>query len=83
MTLFAARWFKEFAPAADHCVRRHIGGGQDNEKEPRMSVMMSWARSTLANVEHSLARTDRNFDRLLVGVVVLLAVAIALLFFAA
>ena len=47
-----------------------------------MSVMMSWARSTLANVEHSLARSNRNFDRLLVGILVLLAVAIALLFLA-
>jgi hypothetical protein len=48
-----------------------------------MSVMMSWARSTLASVEHSLARSDRNFDRLLVGVLALLAVAIVLLFVAA
>ena len=47
-----------------------------------MSVLMSWARSTLANVEHSLARSDRNFDRVLVGVMVLLAFAIVLLFVA-
>ena len=47
-----------------------------------MSVMMSWARSTLANMEHSLARSDRNTDRLLVGVLVLLAFAIVFLFLA-
>jgi hypothetical protein len=48
-----------------------------------MSVLMSWARSTLANVEHTLGRSDRLFDRMLVGVLVLLAVAIVLLFLAA
>jgi hypothetical protein len=47
-----------------------------------MSVLMSWARSTLANVEHSLGDSDRVFDRLLAGVVVLLAFAIVLLFVA-
>jgi len=45
-----------------------------------MSVLMSWARSTLANVEHSLGRSERWFDRMLIGVLVLLAVAIVLLF---
>jgi hypothetical protein len=48
-----------------------------------MSVMMSWARSTLANFEHSLGRSDRNFDRLLVAVLLLLAFAIAFLFLVA
>ena len=48
-----------------------------------MSVMMSWARSTLANVEHALGRSDHWFDRLLVGVLVLLAFAIVFLFVAA
>jgi hypothetical protein len=47
-----------------------------------MSVLLSWARTTLANVEHNLARSDRNFDRVLVGVLVLLAFAIVLLFIA-
>ena len=47
-----------------------------------MSVMMSWARSTLASVEHALGRSDHWFDRLLVGVLVLLAFAIAFLFVA-
>ena len=45
-----------------------------------MSVLMSWARSTLANMEHSLGRSERWFDRMLIGVLVLLAVAIVLLF---
>jgi hypothetical protein len=48
-----------------------------------MSVLMSWARSTLANVEHALGRTDRWFDRILVGVLVLLALAVVLIFAAA
>ena len=48
-----------------------------------MSVLMSWARSTLANVEHSLGRSDHLFDRMLVGVLVLLAFAIVVLFAAA
>ncbi len=47
-----------------------------------MSVMMSWARSTLANVEHALGRSDRWFDRVLVGVLVLLAFAVVVLFLA-
>ncbi len=45
-----------------------------------MSVLMSWARSTLANVEHALGHTDGWFDRILVGVLVLLAVAVVFLF---
>jgi hypothetical protein len=45
-----------------------------------MSVLMSWARSTLANVEHSLGGSDRVFDRVLAGVLVLLVFAIVLLF---
>jgi hypothetical protein len=47
-----------------------------------MSVLMSWARSTLANVEHSLGRSDQWFDRMLVGVLVLLAFAVVYLFVA-
>ena len=47
-----------------------------------MSVLMSWARSTLANVEHSLGRSDRLFDRMLVGVLVLLAFAVVYIFVA-
>jgi hypothetical protein len=41
---------------------------------------MSWARSTVANMEHALGRTDHWFDRILIGVLVLLAVAIVFLF---
>jgi hypothetical protein len=48
-----------------------------------MSVMMSWARSTFANFEHALGRSDRWYDRILIGVIALLAVAIVLLFLAA
>jgi hypothetical protein len=47
-----------------------------------MSVLMSWARSTLANVEHSLGRSDQWFDRMLVGVLVLLAFAVVCIFVA-
>jgi len=45
-----------------------------------MSVFMSWARSTVANVEHALGRSDSWFDRILIGVLVLLAVAVVILF---
>ncbi|HEY3672481.1 MAG TPA: hypothetical protein VGN51_16215 [Acidimicrobiia bacterium] len=53
---------------------------QPDEGSPLMSVLMSWARSTLANVEHSLGRSDHLYDRMLVGVMVLLALAIVVLF---
>jgi len=45
-----------------------------------MNVLMSWARSTVANVESRLGRSDRYFDRILVGVMVALALAIVILF---
>ena len=45
-----------------------------------MSVLMSWARSTVANVEHALGHTDGWFDRILIGVIVLLALAVVILF---
>jgi hypothetical protein len=48
-----------------------------------MSVLMSWARSTVANVEHALGRSDRWSDRMLAGVLILLVVAILFLFFVA
>jgi hypothetical protein len=47
-----------------------------------MSVLMSWARTTLSNVENSLGRSDHLFDRMLAGVLVLLAFAIVLIFVA-
>ena len=48
-----------------------------------MHVFMSWARSTVSNVERTLGRSETYFDRILIGVLVLLAIAIALLFAAA
>jgi hypothetical protein len=45
-----------------------------------MSLFMSWARSTVANVEHALGRSEDWFDRILVAVLILLAVAVAFLF---
>jgi len=55
-------------------------GNDDNERTAPMSVLMSWARSTVANLEHTLGRTDAWYDRILVGVLVLLAVAVTFLF---
>ena len=45
-----------------------------------MSVLMSWARSTVANVEHALGNTDGWVDRILIGVLVLLVLAVVFLF---
>ena len=45
-----------------------------------MHVFMSWARSTVAQIERALGRRDYYFDRILVGVVALLAVAVLFLF---
>jgi hypothetical protein len=45
-----------------------------------MEMFMSWARSTVANFEHSLGRSERYFDRLLIGVLIALAIAIVVLF---
>jgi hypothetical protein len=45
-----------------------------------MELFMSWARSTMANVERTLNRSEHQFDGILVGVLVVLAIAIALLF---
>ncbi|MDQ1432937.1 MAG: hypothetical protein QOF40_3539 [Actinomycetota bacterium] len=45
-----------------------------------MSLFMSWARSTFANFEHALGHREERLDRILVGVVILLALAIAFLF---
>ena len=43
-----------------------------------MHVMMSWARSTLANVDSKLGHTERHFDVVLA--VVMLALALASIF---
>jgi hypothetical protein len=45
-----------------------------------MEMMMSWARSTVANIEHKLGRGEDYFDRILIGVLALLALAIVFLF---
>jgi len=45
-----------------------------------MNVMMSWARSTLANVDSKFGRTERHYDVLLVAVMVVLALASIFLF---
>ena len=45
-----------------------------------MKVMMSWARSTMANVDTKLGDSERHFDVMLVGVIVLLALASIFLF---
>ena len=45
-----------------------------------MHVFMSWARSTVAQVERSLGRSEDYFDRILIAVVVLLAIAVVFLF---
>ncbi len=45
-----------------------------------MSLFMSWARSTVANVEQALGRSEDWFDRILIGVLLLLAVAVVFLF---
>ena len=45
-----------------------------------MDVFVSWARATVANVDRTLGRSERYFDRILVAVLIALAIAIALLF---
>jgi hypothetical protein len=69
-------WIKEPRARADH----RDASGARRGGEP-MSVLMSWARSTLANMERALDRNDRWFDCILVGAVTLLVIAIAYLVF--
>ena len=45
-----------------------------------MHVFMSWARSTVTQLERSLGRSENYFDRILIGVLALLAVAVLFLF---
>jgi len=45
-----------------------------------MEIFVSWTRSTVANIERRLAHADDYFDRILIGVIVLLAIAVAILF---
>jgi hypothetical protein len=57
-------------------------GGREieNKDGPHMELLASWTRSTVANIERSLSRADMYFDRILVGVLGLLAVAVVFLF---
>jgi hypothetical protein len=50
------------------------------EDAPTMHLLMSWARSTVANLDYKLGRTEDHFDLILVGVLLLLAVAAIYLF---
>jgi hypothetical protein len=45
-----------------------------------MKVMMSWARSTMASVDSKVGHAERHLDFMLIGVMVLLAVASIFLF---
>ena len=45
-----------------------------------MHVFMSWARSTVTQFERSLGRSENYFDRILIGVLALLAIAVLFLF---
>jgi hypothetical protein len=73
--------FKEIDAAADKCDGRHARGRENRRREDGpVAVMMSWARSAVATVEHKLGRGEDYFDRILIAVVALLAVAIAILF---
>jgi hypothetical protein len=57
-------------------------GGRDRQRrdDPHMHVFMSWARSTVTQFERSLGRSENYFDRILIGVLALLAVAVLFLF---
>jgi len=45
-----------------------------------MHVFMSWARSTVTHIERSLGRSENYFDRILIGVLALLVIAVLFLF---
>jgi hypothetical protein len=47
-----------------------------------MQVFMSWARSTVTQIERALGRSENYFDRILIGVLALLAIAVLFLFLA-
>jgi hypothetical protein len=85
--------FTIFGRGADQCDQRHDGAatgrfrstggftsGSRRQRQAPMELLSSWTRSTVANIERRLSRTDDHFDRILVGVLVLLAIAIAILF---
>jgi len=45
-----------------------------------MEIFASWTRSTVANIERTLSHADEHFDRILIGVLGLLAIAVLVLF---
>jgi len=45
-----------------------------------MQVLMSWARTTAAGIEHRLGRAEEHLDRILLAVLIVLTVAVAYLF---
>ena len=45
-----------------------------------MELIVSWTRSTVSNIERLLSRADDYFDRILIGVLGLLAATVAFLF---
>ena len=45
-----------------------------------MELFVSWTRSTVANIEQRLAHADDHFDRILIAVIALLAIAGVVLF---
>ena len=45
-----------------------------------MELLASWTRSTVNNIERSLSHADDYFDRILIGVLAMLAVAVIFLF---
>ena len=45
-----------------------------------MELFVSWTRSTVSNIERTLSHADDYFDRILIGVIALLALVVAILF---
>jgi hypothetical protein len=45
-----------------------------------MELFTSWTRTTVARIERSLSHADDYFDKILLGVVAMLAVAVVFLF---
>ena len=71
---------KELRVAADHVTSGTRGAVDHTQEDGPMHVFMSWARSTVANIDRNLGRAEDHFDRILLGVLVVLAVAVAFLF---
>jgi hypothetical protein len=45
-----------------------------------MELFVSWTRSTVSNIERTLSHADDYFERILIGVIALLALVVAILF---